>query len=64
MACGILVSQLGIKPLPPAGEVWSHNYWTTGEVPHPLLNFLSAALWGLRHKDNEANVVIEAGWYL
>ena len=30
---GILVPQPGIKPLPPAVEVWSVNHWTTGEFP-------------------------------
>jgi len=32
VACGILVLQPGIKPSPPALEVWSLNHWTTGEV--------------------------------
>ena len=27
MACGILVSQPGIEPTPPALEVWSLNLW-------------------------------------
>ena len=27
-ACGILVPWLGIKPMPPAGEVWSPNQWS------------------------------------
>ena len=29
MACGILVSQPGIKPMTPALEVWSPNHWTS-----------------------------------
>ena len=29
----LLVSRQGIKPAPPAVEVWSLNYWTTREVP-------------------------------
>ena len=33
MICGILVPQPGIKPMPPAVEVWSLNHWTTREVP-------------------------------
>ena len=33
MKCGILVPQLGIKPMMSAVEVWSLNHWTTGEVP-------------------------------
>ena len=28
----ILVPQPGIKPLPPAGEAWSHNHWIAREV--------------------------------
>ena len=33
MACGVLVPQPGIKPTPPAVEVWSPNHWTTRQVP-------------------------------
>ena len=32
VACGILVSQPGIKPMLPALEVWSPNHLTTREV--------------------------------
>ena len=32
VACGILVPQPGIKPMPPALGVWGLNHWTTGEV--------------------------------
>ena len=32
-ACGILVPQPGVRPGPPALEVWSLNHWTTREVP-------------------------------
>ena len=28
VACGILVTQPGIKPVPPALEAWSLNHWT------------------------------------
>ena len=31
MACGILVSQPGIEPMPPAVETWSLDHWTTRE---------------------------------
>ena len=31
-ACGILVPQLGIEPLPLAMEVWGLNHWTSREV--------------------------------
>ena len=33
MACGILVPQPGIAPVPPALEALSLNHWTTREVP-------------------------------
>ena len=33
VACGILVPQPGIKPVPPAVEARSLNHWTTREVP-------------------------------
>ena len=36
-ACGILVPQPGIKPMPPAVEAWSRNHWTTGEVPNAII---------------------------
>ena len=39
LACGILVPQPGIQPVPPAVEAWSLNHWTAREVPSPpLLN--------------------------
>ena len=31
-ACGILVPTQGFKPMPPAVEAWSLNYWTAREV--------------------------------
>ena len=40
MACGILVPQPGIKPVPPAVEAWSLNHWTTREVPIMKFFFL------------------------
>ena len=33
LACGILVPQPGIEPVPPAGKVQHLNHWTTREVP-------------------------------
>ena len=34
MACGILVPQPEIKPMPPPPvEAWSLNHWTTREFP-------------------------------
>ena len=33
MACGILVQQSGIEPMPPAVETQSLNHWTAKEVP-------------------------------
>ena len=41
--CGIFVPQPGIKPMPPAVEVWSPNYWTAREVS--LTQFLNAAYY-------------------
>ena len=32
-ACGISFPQPGMKPVPPAMEVWSLNHWTAREVP-------------------------------
>ena len=32
-ACGILDPWLGIKPRPPALEVWLLNHWASREVP-------------------------------
>ena len=40
LACGILVPQPGIKPVPPALEVWSLNHCTARKVPHLHLNCL------------------------
>ena len=34
LACGILVPQPGIEPVPPIGEAENLNSWTTREVPH------------------------------
>ena len=33
MACGILVPQPGIKPVPTTVQAQSLNHWTTQEVP-------------------------------
>ena len=33
-ACGILVPQPGIEPMPPALEAQSLNHWSAREVPH------------------------------
>lgn len=33
VACGVLLSQPGIKPTPPVLAAWSLNHWTTCEVP-------------------------------
>ena len=34
VACGILISQPGVKPMPPTVEAWNLNHWTTREVTH------------------------------
>ena len=44
-ACGILVPQPRIKPVPPALEAPSLNYWTTREVP--LLAFQVRQISGI-----------------
>ena len=36
VACGILVLQPEIEPVPPAVEVWSLNHWTAREVPRDI----------------------------
>ena len=33
-ACGILVPWLGIKPMPPAGQVWRPNQWKWKSLNH------------------------------
>ena len=33
MACGILFSQPGIEPMPPAGEAQSPNHWAAKGIP-------------------------------
>ena len=32
-ACGILVPQPGMEPMPPTVEAWSLNHWTAREFP-------------------------------
>ena len=40
-ACGILVPQPGIEPMPPALGQWSLKHWTTREIPQlDFLNFV------------------------
>ena len=43
MACGVLVPQSGIEPVPPALEAWSLSHWTSREIPH--FKLLSLFLW-------------------
>ena len=43
-ACRILLPWPGVEPMPPAMEVQSLNYWTTGEVPTSWL-LLESHLW-------------------
>ena len=47
LACGILVPQPGIEPMPPAVEAWSPNHWPIREFPehfvlYSLFTFLSS----------------------
>ena len=37
MACQILVPWRGIKPVSPAVEAWSPNYWAARQLPVPVL---------------------------
>ena len=52
VACGILVPQPGIKPVPPAVKAWSLNHWTAKEVPKIIFLIdslgLSLRAWGVR----------------
>ena len=41
-ACGILVPWPGIKPMPPALEVWSLNHWTARDFPK-MIHFNTAS---------------------
>ena len=34
VACGILVPQPGMEPVPPVVGGWSFNHWIFREVPH------------------------------
>ena len=43
-ACRILVSQPGMKPMPPTEEAQSPNRWTTRELPLSTLNIKEAWL--------------------
>ena len=43
VACGILVLQPGIEPMPPALEAWSLNHWTAREEV-PRHDFKSLAM--------------------
>lgn len=46
VACGILVSQTWIEPVPRAWEAWNLNHWATKEVPPCYsLNLLSVSAY-------------------
>ena len=61
-ACGILVSQPGIEPTPPALEEQSLNHWTTREVPRNLGDFKQRGMCSDLHSANSAAAVwIEGG---
>ena len=47
-ARGVLVSQPGIKPVPPAVEAWSLNHWTTREpAPDQSFDLFKEGKWKL-----------------
>lgn len=59
-ACGILVSQLGVEPIPAAVGMQSPNpNWTTREVPHihifkAMKTFYSTMIWdGIVYLNNQ-----------
>ena len=52
MACGILVPQPGIKPMPPAVEVLSLNHWTTREVPKVYFPFNLCLFFQVLRQEN------------
>ena len=56
VACGILVPQPGIEPVPPAAEAQSPNRWTAREVPH--LIFLTLKFIVLPYHDSGLAFVI------
>ena len=43
MACGILVTWPGIKPVPLASEAWNLNHWSAREVPSLSFYVLGSA---------------------
>ena len=66
MACGILVPQLGMEPVPSAVEAWYLNRWTTRDVP-----VIDSSLAYLLHRLLEAGtwacppvvLLSPAGWH-
>ena len=47
MACGILVPQPGMEPVPPALEAWSLIHWTSREVLREILGLHILVLSGV-----------------
>ena len=45
IACGILVPQLDIEPVPSAVKVWSPNHWTAREFPWASFHVLTGHLY-------------------
>ena len=45
MACGILVPQPGIEPVPSTVKVWSPNHWTAREFPWASFHVLTGHLY-------------------
>ena len=41
MACGTLVYQPGMEPMPPAVEMRNLNHWTAREVQYAIYSFLA-----------------------
>ena len=61
VACGVLVPQPGIEPVPPALEAWSLSHWTSGEIPH--FKLLSLFLWNTwAGTISNKNATIQGDW--
>ena len=59
-AYGVLVPSPGLELTSPALEVWSLNYWTTQEVPSPII-FLQQHIYLLSHQSRTARTLLVQG---
>ena len=56
--CGILVPQPGIKPMPPAVEAQTLNYWTAREVPDMVLLMLSLSPYNNSDRSTSISAIL------